>query len=192
MTVSTVMQLQKHQPGSRRFTILVGDSQGQQHIAVMAGQMLAGEVGLQLRITYGGKQLGHRTPKPPVRQEKIRHLKNKVRDAFLSQIPGAERLGNLPSDAPHLHFQLLLLHIPACNAEGGTIAEAVILAENHPRIRHAQNACGTGHIIENIAVVPLLSGVMDNEDANAVVIGELFQAGQVLVVLGIGMCLRAD
>lgn len=27
MTVSTVMQLQKHQPGSRRFTILVGDSQ---------------------------------------------------------------------------------------------------------------------------------------------------------------------
>ena len=26
MTVSTVMQLQKHQPGSRRFTILVGDS----------------------------------------------------------------------------------------------------------------------------------------------------------------------
>lgn len=187
MTVSTVMQLQKHQPGSRRFTILVGDSQGQQHIAVMAGQMLAGEVGLQLRITYGGKQLGHRTPKPPVRQEKIRHLKNKVRDAFLSQIPGAERLGNLPSDAPHLHFQLLLLHIPACNAEGGTIAEAVILAENHPRIRHAQNACGTGHIIENIAVVPLLSGVMDNEDANAVVIGELFQAGQVLVVLGIGI-----
>lgn len=65
MTVSTVMQLQKHQPGSRCFTILVGDSQGQQHIAVMAGQMLAGEVGLQLRITYGGKQLGHRTPKPP-------------------------------------------------------------------------------------------------------------------------------
>lgn len=118
MTVSTVMQLQKHQPGSRRFTILVGDSQGQQHIAVMAGQMLAGEVGLQLRITYGGKQLGHRAPKPPVRQEKIRHLKNKVRDAFLSQIVGAERLGNLPSDAPHLHFQLLLLHIPACNAEG--------------------------------------------------------------------------
>lgn len=49
MTVSTVMQLQKHQPGSRRFTILAGDSQGQQHIAVMAGQMLAGEVGLQLR-----------------------------------------------------------------------------------------------------------------------------------------------
>ena len=35
MTVSTVMQLQKHQPGSRRFTILVGDSQGQQHIAVI-------------------------------------------------------------------------------------------------------------------------------------------------------------
>ncbi len=57
MTVSTVMQLQKHQPGSRRFTILVGDSQGQQHLAVMTGQMLAGEVGLQLRITYGGKQL---------------------------------------------------------------------------------------------------------------------------------------
>ena len=28
---------------------------------------------------------------------------------------------------------------------------------------------------------------MDNEDANAVVIGELFQAGQVLVVLGIGI-----
>ena len=83
MTVSTVMQLQKHQPGSRRFTILVGDSQRQQHIAVMAGQLLAGEVGLQLRITYGGKQLGHRTPKPPVRQAKIRHLKNKVRDAFL-------------------------------------------------------------------------------------------------------------
>ena len=135
MTVSTVMQLQKHQPGSRRFTILVGDSQGQQHIAVMTGQMLAGEVGLQLRITYGGKQLGHRTPKPPVRQEKIRHLKNKVRDAFLSQILGTERLGNLPSDAPHLHFQLLLLHIPARNAEGGTIAEAVILAENHPRIQ---------------------------------------------------------
>lgn len=184
MTVSTVMQLQKHQPGSRRFTILVGDSQGQQHIAVMAGQMLAGEVGLQLRITYGGKQLGHRTPKPPVRQEKIRHLKNKIRDAFLSQILGAERLGNLPSDAPHLHFQLLLLHIPARNAEGGTIAEAVILAENHPRIRHAQNACGTGHIIENIAAVPLLSGVMDNEDANAVIIGKLFQAGQILVVLG--------
>ena len=41
MTVSAVMQLQKHQPGSRRFTILVGDSQGQQHIAVMTGQMLA-------------------------------------------------------------------------------------------------------------------------------------------------------
>lgn len=156
MTVSTVMQLQKHQPGSRRFAILVGDSQGQQYIAVMAGQMLAGEVGLQLRITYGGKQLGHRAPKPPVRQEKIRHLKNKVRDAFLSQILGAERLGNLPSDAPHLHFQLFLLHIPACNAEGGAIAEAVILAENHPRIRHAQNACGTGHIVENIAAVPLL------------------------------------
>ena len=37
MTVSTVMQLQKHQPGSRRFAILVGDSQGQQYIAVMAG-----------------------------------------------------------------------------------------------------------------------------------------------------------
>ena len=55
MTVSTVMQLQKHQPGSRRFTILVSDSQGLQHIAVMTGQMLAGEVGLQLRITYGGK-----------------------------------------------------------------------------------------------------------------------------------------
>ena len=91
MTVSTVMQLQKHQPGSRRFTILVGDSQGQQHIAVMTGQMLAGEVGLQLRITYGGKQLGHRAPKPPVRQEKIRHLKNKVRDAFLSQILGTVR-----------------------------------------------------------------------------------------------------
>lgn len=54
MTVSAVMQLQKHQPGSRRFTILAGDSQGQQHIAVMTGQMLAGEVGLQLRITYGG------------------------------------------------------------------------------------------------------------------------------------------
>lgn len=104
MTVSTVMQLQKHQPGSRRFTILVGDSQGQQHIAVMAGQMLAGEVGLQLRITYGGKQLGHRAPKPPMRQEKIRHLKNKVRDAFLSQILGAERLGNLPSDAPASAF----------------------------------------------------------------------------------------
>ena len=47
MTVSTVMQLQKHQPGSRRFTILVGDSQGQQHIAVMAGQMLAGEISLE-------------------------------------------------------------------------------------------------------------------------------------------------
>lgn len=149
MTVSTVMQLQKHQPGSRRFTILAGDSQGQQHIAVMVGQMLAGEVGLQLRITYGGKQLGHRAPKPPVRQEKIRHLKNKVRDAFLSQIVGAERLGNLPSDAPHLHFQLLLLHIPARNAESGAIAEAVILAENHPCIRHAQNACGAGHIIEH-------------------------------------------
>ena len=28
---------------------------------------------------------------------------------------------------------------------------------------------------------------MDNEDANAVVIGELFQAGQILVVLGIGI-----
>lgn len=41
MTVSTVMQLQKHQPGSRRFTILVSDSQGLQHIAVMTGQMLA-------------------------------------------------------------------------------------------------------------------------------------------------------
>ena len=104
MTVSTVMQLQKHQPGSRRFAILVGDSQGQQYIAVMAGQMLAGEVGLQLRITYGGKQLGHRAPKLPVRQEKIRHLKIKVRGAFLSQILGTERLGNLPSDAPHLHF----------------------------------------------------------------------------------------
>ena len=104
MTVSTVMQLQKHQPGSRRFAILVGDSQGQQYIAVMAGQMLAGEVGLQLRITYGGKQLGHRAAKPPVRQKEIHHLKNKVRDAFLSQILGAERLGNLPSDAPHLHF----------------------------------------------------------------------------------------
>ena len=153
----------------------------------MTGQMLAGEVGLQLRITYGGKQLGHRAPKPPVRQKEIRHLKNKVRDAFLSQIVGAERLGNLPSDAPHLHFELFLLHIPACNAEGGAIAEAVILAENHPCIRHAQNACGAGHIIENIAAVPLLSGVMDNEDANAVVIGELFQAGQILVVLGIGI-----
>lgn len=69
MTVSTVMQLQKHQPGSRRFAILVGDSQGQQHIAVMTGQMLAGEVGLQLRIIYGGKQLGHRVPKPSVRQK---------------------------------------------------------------------------------------------------------------------------
>lgn len=77
MTVSTVMQLQKHQPGSRRFTVFVGDSQRQQHIAVMTGQLLAGEVGLQLRITYGGKQLGHRAPKPPVRQEKIRHLKTK-------------------------------------------------------------------------------------------------------------------
>ena len=156
MTVSTVMQLQKHQPGSRRFTILVSDSQGLQHIAVMTGQMLAGEVGLQLRITYGGKQLRHRAPKLPVRQKEIRHLKNKVRDAFLSQIVGAERLGNLPSDAPHLHFQLLLLHIPARNAEGGTIAEAVILAENHPRIRHAQNACGTGHIIENIVFLELI------------------------------------
>ena len=51
MTVSTVMQLQKHQPGSRRFTILVGDSQGQQHIAVMTGQMLAGEVGLPVSAT---------------------------------------------------------------------------------------------------------------------------------------------
>ena len=104
MTVSTVMQLQKHQPGSRRFTILAGDSQGQQYIAVMTGQMLAGEIGLQLRITYGGKQLGHCAPKAPVRQKEIRHLKNKVRDAFLSQIVGAERLGNCPSDAPHLHF----------------------------------------------------------------------------------------
>ena len=47
MTVSTVMQLQKRQPGSRRFTILAGDSQGQQHIAVMAGQMLAGEISLE-------------------------------------------------------------------------------------------------------------------------------------------------
>ena len=42
-------------------------------------------------------------------------------------------------------------------------------------------------IIEDIAGVPLLSGVMDNEDANAVVIGELFQAGQILVVLGVGI-----
>ena len=67
------------------------------------------------------------------------------------------------------------------------IAETVILAENHPRIHHAQNACRAGHIIENIAAAPLLSGVMDNEDANAVVIGELFQAGQVLVVLGVGI-----
>lgn len=58
---------------------------------------------------------------------------------------------------------------------------------NHPRIRHAQNACGAGHVVEDIAAVPLLSGVMDNEDANAVVISELFQAGQVLVVLGIGI-----
>ena len=47
MTVSTVMQLQKHQPGSRRFTILAGDSQGQQYIAVMTGQMLAGEISLE-------------------------------------------------------------------------------------------------------------------------------------------------
>ena len=66
MTVSTVMQLQKHQPGSRRFTILVGDSQGQQHIAVMTGQMLAGEVGLQLRITYGGIIPVSATPRMPV------------------------------------------------------------------------------------------------------------------------------
>ena len=65
MTVSTVMQLQKHQPGSRRFTILVSDSQGLQHIAVMTGQMLAGEVGLQLRITYSGKQLCHEIARAP-------------------------------------------------------------------------------------------------------------------------------
>ena len=45
MTVSTVMQLQKHQPGSRRFTILAGNSQRQQHIAVMAGQMLLARLG---------------------------------------------------------------------------------------------------------------------------------------------------
>lgn len=69
MTVSTVMQLQKHQPGSRRFMVLVGDSQGHQYIAVMTGQMLAGEVGLRLCITYGGKQLGNRAPKLPVRQK---------------------------------------------------------------------------------------------------------------------------
>ena len=78
----------------------------------MTGQMLAGEVGLQLRITYGGKQLGHRTPKPPVRQEKIRHLKNKVRDAFLSQIPGAERLVSatpkMPVE-PVISLKILLL-----------------------------------------------------------------------------------
>ena len=103
MTVSTVMQLQKHQPGSRRFTVLIGDSQGHQDIAVMTGQMLAGEVGFQLRIAYGGKQLRHRAPKLPVRQKEIRHLKNKVRDAFLSQILGAERLGNLPSANVALH-----------------------------------------------------------------------------------------
>lgn len=63
--------------GQPPFAILVGDSQGQQYIAVMAGQMLAGEVGLQLRITYGGKQLRHRAPKLPVRQKEIRHLKTK-------------------------------------------------------------------------------------------------------------------
>ena len=137
--------------------------------------MLAGEVGLQLRITYGGKQLGHRTPKPPVRQEKIRHLKNKVRDAFLSQIPGAERLGNLPSDAPHLHFQLLFLHVAPGDAEGGSVPEALLLAEDHHRVRHAHDAGGPGHIVEDIAAVPVLTGVVHQKDADAVIVGNLFQ-----------------
>lgn len=46
---------------------------------------------------------------------------------------------------------------------------------------------GNASGVEDIAAVPLLSGVMDNEDANAVVIGKLFQTGQILVVLGIGI-----
>ena len=52
MTVSTVMQLQKHQPGSRRFTILVGNTELKPNLASKHLTRHYSDVLLPLGITY--------------------------------------------------------------------------------------------------------------------------------------------
>ena len=95
-------------------------------------------------------------------------------------------------DAAHLHFQLLFLHVAPGDAESSGVAEAFLLAENHHRVRHAHDAGGPGHIVEDIAAVPVLTGVVHQKDADAVIVGNLFQRRQIPVVLGVGVDLPGD
>lgn len=192
MTVSTVMQLQDEQPGRRRFAVLVADPHREENLAVIPRQILAGDVGLQLGVAHGDQQFGGGALEFTVLKKELHDLVHEIGNPLPAQVVGIKLLGDLPADAAHLHFQLLFLHVAPGDAEGCSVAEALLLAENHHGVRHAHDAGGAGHIVEDIAAVPTLPGVVHQEDADAVIVGDLFQRRQIPVILGVGVDLPGD
>ena len=192
MTVSTVMQLQDEQPGRRRFAVLVADPHGEENLAVIPRQILAGDVGLQFGVAHGDQQLGGGALEFTVLKKELHDLVHEIGNPLPTQVVVIKLLGDLPADAAHLHFQLLSLHVAPSDAEGCSVAEALLLAEDHHGVRHAHDAGGAGHIVEDIAAVPTLPGVVHQEDADAVIVGDLFQRRQIPVILGVGVDLPGD
>ena len=88
MTVSTVMQLQDNQPGRRRFAVLVADPHGEENLAVIPRQILAGDVGLQLGVAHGGQQLGGGSLEFTVLKKKFHDLVHKIGNPLPAQVVG--------------------------------------------------------------------------------------------------------
>ena len=88
MTVSTVMQLQDDQPGCRRFAVLIADPHGEENLAVVPRQILAGDVGLQIGVAHGGQQLGGGALEFTVLKKELHDLVHEIGNSLPAQVVG--------------------------------------------------------------------------------------------------------
>ena len=88
-------------------------------------------------------------------------------------------------------MQPLIRLISAGHIEAGSIAGANFLGEQKRSVCCTQQSGGTGDHIELIVCL-LFSGMMDKEQADAIVIRQRFQTGDDLIVVSITVIVSAD
>ena len=107
-----------------------------------------------------------------------------VGDLALLKLLLAGLLDKLPLAVVHPDLVLLELNVSPRNGERGPVGASVEVVEDHGAVGRARDSVGSAHGVEHVGVAHL-AVVVDAEDGEPALVGELLQGVHVAVVRGI-------
>lgn len=118
--------------------------------------------------------------------DEIRNLVDACRNARDNQLLRGHVLYEVPSMVSELEVDLALSHVAPRDAEGSVLRVPAWLRDHPCDIRRARNRVGARHGVHHV-VVAHLSGVVDEQNGDAVLVGETLEIGELAIIARIAV-----